>query len=77
MKKELKDVLMYVLGGIVVIGFFALLYLMLYWGVPEPNKDLFNILSGALVGSFTTIVGYFYGSSKGSSEKNDLIKSTQ
>lgn len=74
MKKETKDILMYCLGGVIVAGFFTLLYLMMYWGVPLENKDLFNILAGALVGSFTTVVGYFYGSSKGSQEKNEIIK---
>jgi uncharacterized BrkB/YihY/UPF0761 family membrane protein len=74
MEKTLKEILMYVLGGIIVIGFFVLLFMMLYWGIPEGNKTMFDILVGALVGSFTTIVGYFYGSSKGSADKNELIK---
>ena len=77
MNEKLKEILMYVLGGLVVVGFFVLLYLMLYWGVPAENRDLFNILAGALVGSFTTVVGYFYGSSKGSADKSQLLANNQ
>jgi hypothetical protein len=49
------------------------MYLMLYWGVPDANKDLFNIMAGALVTSFTTVVGFYYGSSKSSAEKTATI----
>ena len=73
MKKDLKDTFQYVLGGIIVIGFFLLLYLLIKQEIPEVNKDVLNLVIGALIGSFTTIVGYFYGSSKGSSEKTELL----
>ena len=68
-----KDVFQYVLGALIVIGFFALLVVLVYKGVPEGNKDLLNIVVGSLIGSFSAIVGYFYGSSKGSADKNDII----
>lgn len=69
-----KDIFQYLLGAIIVIGFFALLIVLAYSGVPEQNKDLLNLVVGALIGSFATVVGYFYGSSKGSAEKNELFK---
>lgn len=69
-----KSIFQYILGGVIVIGFFLLLYFLLWAVVPEGNKDLLNIVVGALIGSFTSIVGYFYGSSLGSAEKNDLLK---
>jgi drug/metabolite transporter (DMT)-like permease len=68
-----KDVFQYVLGALIVAGFFILLYLLISAEVPERNKDLLNLVVGALIGSFATVVGYFYGSSKGSAEKNELI----
>jgi uncharacterized membrane protein len=70
---KVKDVFQYALGALIVIGFFGLLSILVYKGVPEVNKDILNIVVGALIGSFTSIVGYFYGSSKGSSDKNDII----
>jgi drug/metabolite transporter (DMT)-like permease len=73
MSKILKDIFQYVLGGLIVIGFFILLYKLINAEVPETNKDLLNLVVGALIGSFATVVGYFYGSSKSSSEKDEII----
>jgi len=69
-----KDLFQYILGGLIVAGFFLLLYLLVGSEVPEINKDLLNLVVGALIGSFSTVVGYFYGSSKGSADKNEMIK---
>lgn len=69
-----RNIFQYILGAVIVVGFFLLLYFLLWAGVPESNKELLNITVGALIGSFTSIVGYFYGSSLGSAEKNEMIK---
>jgi drug/metabolite transporter (DMT)-like permease len=69
-----KDLFQYILGGLIVAGFFILLYLLVSAEVPEVNKDLLNLVVGALIGSFATVVGYFYGSSKGSSDKDELLR---
>ena len=74
MKDALKTFYMYLLGLAVVIGFFWLLTSLVYQAVPPENKDILNIAVGALIGSFTTVVAYFYGSSKGSSDKNEMLK---
>ena len=70
--KENK-IFQYALGGLVVIGFFVLLTLLVLSAVPDTNKDLLNLVVGALIGSFATVVNYFYGSSAGSAAKNDLL----
>lgn len=65
-----KELYMYILGSIIVIGFFTTLIFMI-------SKDNYasevNMIVGALIGSFITVVGFFYGSSKGSSDKNDIL----
>ena len=66
-----KDIYMYILGAIVVTGFFVVLGFMILKG--GYDKDL-SIVLGALIASFTMVISYFYGSSKGSSDKNDIIK---
>lgn len=68
-----KDLFQYILGGLIVTGFFVLLYLLVSKDVPEVNRDLLNLIVGALIGSFATVVGYFFGSSKGSAEKTELL----
>ena len=68
-----KNVFQYILGGVIVVGFFLLLYFLIFSGVPETNKDLLNLVVGALIGSFATVVGYFYGSSAGSAQKTEML----
>ena len=72
-----KDIFQYILGALIVLGFFVLLIVLVYSGVPDQNKDLLNLVVGALIGSFATVVGYFYGSSLGSSDKNEMLKSKE
>jgi len=72
-----KNLFQYILGGLIVAGFFALMIVLVYTSVPEQNKDLLNLVVGALIGSFATVVGYFYGSSLGSSDKNELLKNSK
>jgi uncharacterized membrane protein YedE/YeeE len=73
MEKHSKDQFQYALAAIVVAGFFAVLAGLLIWSVPAENKSSLDIAIGALVAGLGTVLGYFFGSSKGSSEKNDLL----
>ena len=66
-----KDIYMYVLGAVIVIGFFTILGFMIVVG--RYDKDL-SIVLGALIAAFSMVVSYFYGSSKSSSDKNDMLK---
>ena len=71
---KFKDLAMYILAGLVVIGFFTTLYMLLYTEIPQENKGSFDLIVGALLGAFSMVVSYFFGSSKGSAEKNELLK---
>jgi len=71
---KIKDAMMYILGALIVIGFFGSIFMLVKIAVPETNRDLMNILLGALIGAFITVVSFFYGSSKGSQDKNELLK---
>jgi uncharacterized BrkB/YihY/UPF0761 family membrane protein len=72
--KDLKTTFQYILAALIIVGFFMLMIGLVYTAVPDVNKDLLNLVTGALIGSFATIVGYFFGSSKGSADKNELLK---
>ena len=73
MNKTNEKVYMYILGAIIVIGFFSIIGIVFKLEMPQPNKDLGLIVIGALVAKFGDVVGYFYGSSKGSADKTELI----
>jgi len=65
-----KDIFMYSLGALITIGFFATLGFLIVSG---KYPDAVNLVIGTLLTTFGTVVGYFYGSSKGSAEKNEMI----
>ena len=73
MKKSAKDIYMYILGAMIVIGFFALIYILTRVEVPKENIQPLNLTLGALIGSFTGVVQYFFGSSKGSADKTEIM----
>jgi heme O synthase-like polyprenyltransferase len=58
----------YILAGIVIVGFFAVLALMLW-----KDKSGADILVGGLAAAFGSVVGYYYGSSASSARKDELI----
>ena len=67
---------MYVTGALIVIGFFvALIWLALNNKTGIYTAIVTDMIS-AVKYSFVLIVGYYWGSSKGSSEKNELLKNS-
>ena len=62
-----KEIYMYVLGGLVVTGFFGIVIFKVIQG-----EDV-QLETGALIAAFGTVVGYFYGSSKSSADKTKLL----
>lgn len=69
-----KDIFQYVLGTVVVITFIILLWFLFKKEIPQTNMNLLSLIIGALIGSFTTVVQYFFGSSKGSAEKSEILR---
>jgi len=74
--KNWKEIYQYVLGGIIVLAFFGVLVFMIT-NAPElkgnDNQVLYSMVG--VLGSVTVMVAsFFYGSSKGSQEKNELFK---
>jgi CDP-diglyceride synthetase len=69
-----KEIYMYALGALIVVGFFFILWIVFVRSMPGPNKDLGLLVIGALVSKFGDVVGYFFGSSKGSADKNEMMK---
>jgi len=69
-----KEIYMYALGALVALGLFVIIYFLIRIATPEGNKDALLILLGVIAGAFTSVVGYFFGSSKGSADKTELLK---
>lgn len=65
-----KEIYMYVFGAFIALGFFAITFYLIY---SEKYDDAVMLIIGALIGAFSTVVGYFFGSSKGSADKTELL----
>lgn len=61
-------------GGAVCLGFLGLLAILAFHPIPQANHDAMMLMLGALGGSFTTLVAFYFGSSSSSKLKDDTIK---
>lgn len=68
-----RDINLYTLAWIIVIGFFGLVGLLIFKEIPKDSNGVIYLLFGALAAGFSSVLGYFFGSSKGSSDKTDII----
>ncbi len=70
---EKVDVLRFMTAVTVMGAFFLITNALIYQEIPEANKEILIHLLGIVEGAVMTIVGYEFGSSKGSQQKNDLL----
>jgi len=68
-----RDTNLYVLAWTIIIGFFALVGILLFVRIPEDSTGVIFMLFGALSAAFGGVVQYFFGSSKGSADKSEQI----
>lgn len=61
------------LAGLISLGFFGILGLIMFHEVPAGAKDAALLLLGALSTSFGAIVQYYFGSSSGSAAKSETL----
>jgi len=71
--KVMKELYMYILGAIVIILSFLMGYLLATHEIPGGNKDVVMVAVGIILGWGSMVVGYFFGSSKSSADKNEML----
>lgn len=69
--KNWKEVYQYVLGAIIVLCFFGVIVVMIF--IQPRSNDVLNTIIGVLGTISTMVATYFFGSSKGSADKNEMI----
>ena len=65
-----------IIVGSLVVSIFGLvmaLYLIKPEAIPSENRE-WSMLIGALISQFTIVLGWVFGSSKGSADKTALLK---
>lgn len=63
----------YILDFIIIISTIILGVMLFFVIIPEANMNIANIMFGAMLGYCANILGWHRGSSKSSSEKNQLL----
>jgi predicted aspartyl protease len=72
-----KDIFQYALAGVIFLGFFTFMLVLIIMEVPSANKDMLMVGAGTLFGLANLIAGYFFGSNKESASKTEMLyKST-
>lgn len=71
--KVAKELYMYLLGAIVIVLSFFMGYLLATNGIPEGNKDVVMVSVGVILGWGSAVISYFFGSSKSSADKNEIL----
>jgi len=69
-----RDWFMWFVGIVGLASFCFSIYVVSYLTIPEANRELFINLLGIIEGAVISIFGYYYGSSRGSDQKTDIIK---
>ena len=72
-----KDIFMFALGTLIVLGFFFILFIIFKKVMPTENREIGLLVIGALTAKFGDVVSYFFGSSKGSADKNEMLTNSK
>ena len=73
MRQVMKDRFPDLLAVVVTIGFFSVLAVHLFCQIPEGNKTFLNIMLGALAGVWLDCMRFYFGSSSGSKNKDNIL----
>lgn len=68
-----KDVNLYILAYIAVVGFFGIIAMVMLIPLPTGSGELIFFLLGSLTANYNSVYNYFFGSSKSSSDKQEQI----
>jgi len=70
MTKNAKDIFMYAFAAFFTLGLFVLA--IIFRNIENPNPFLLGVIE-TLKNGVILILGYIYGSSKGSADKNEIL----
>lgn len=75
--KKSKEIFMYVFAGLLMVFLFIFLFLIVTRSIPAENRDLLNTSAGVIFGWGSAVVFYFFGTSKSSADKNEIMNKNE
>lgn len=67
------DIMQFMVASVVLFVFMTIVNALIYRIIPDTNKEILIHVLGIVEGSIMTVVTYYYGSSKGSTKKTEII----
>jgi len=77
MQKENKSFFPAILCSVLVVGFFITLYCLMQFEIPDSNKAVVYTMIGTLGTLCIASVQFWVGTTKGSSDKNNMLSGTK
>jgi len=69
-----KEIFQYLFSTVILLATLFWFGMLFYIAIPEGNKELINFAAGIFLGSgWTQILGWWFGSSKGSADKTESV----
>ena len=72
-----RDYNLYALAWCIIAGVFGLIAILLFVKLPDDSTGVVFMLFGTLSAAFGSVVQYFFGSSKSSADKTDILARSQ
>ncbi len=73
MNRDYEKLYMAILALVIVVATFKFGLVLLTTTIPDENRDIINVALGMILGLSGTVVGYYFGSSKSSSDKSKAL----
>jgi hypothetical protein len=73
---QTRQVLPATLALLVTVGFFGLLALMAFHGIPPGAETVLNVMTGSLGAAWMAVINFYFGSSAGSDRKTEILAAT-
>lgn len=74
---KVKELFMEFFATLIVGIAILMVYALILHSVPPENKDIINVALGMVLAMAKDVVSYYFGSSKGSADKDELLAKSQ
>ena len=71
--RDYEKLYMAILALVIIVATFYMGNSLLTQTIPSENRDILNVALGMILGLSSTVVGYYFGSSKSSSDKTEIL----
>jgi hypothetical protein len=73
MQSKWQNIFLYILAGIIILGFIGLLVVLVFHLAPDGNQTLLNVMVGQFATMTGLVVSYFFATSKSSADKTEML----